>query len=213
MMESILQEDIPYRVVEYLESDGEAYIDTGICPADISPVLEVEMYKKNLSSIYYVIGSDGSGNTRFSIGIVRSTSIEVRVGDYRQVTNKDERFYRIKLNSITGQCHIDDALVYTGSKNAANNTYPILLFTSSTSTGTVRAIAKGVGIARFRLLDGSRLVADYYPVDVDGVGYYYDKVTKTLHGNAAPSGAFIIGGGNWLIINTLCCPQEERRAA
>lgn len=196
MMESILQEDIPYRVVEYLESDGEAYIDTGICPADISPVLEVEMYKKNLSAIYYVVGSDGSGNTRFSIGIVRSTSIEVRVGVYRQVKNKDERFYRIKLNSITGQCYIDDALVYTsGYKNAANNTYPILLFTSSGSAGDVRAIAEGVRIARFRLWDKSGLVADYYPVVVDGIGYMYDKVTKTLHGNAAPSGAFIIGGG------------------
>ena len=194
MMATYEDRGIPYQRVEYLESDGEAYIDTGICPADISPVLEVEMYKKNQSAIYYVIGSDGSGNTRFSIGIIRSTSIEVRVGVYRQVTNKDERFYRIKLNSITGQCYIDDALVYTsGYKNAANNTYPILLFTSSASTGVVRAIAKGVRIARFRLWNKSGLVADYYPVVVDGIGYMYDKVTRRLIGNAG-TGSFILGG-------------------
>ena len=186
---------LPYDAeVEYLETDGTAYIDTGIAPSSIRPILEVEIYRKNFTSIVYPVGSDGSGNTRFSIGIVRSASTELRIGSYKQLSAyKSQVFYKIKLNSITGQGHIDDTLVWTGTKNAATNTYPILLFTSTNSTGGVRTIGAGVRIAWCKIWDNETLVADYIPVRVGQVGYFYDKVTRTLKGNAADSGAFVLG--------------------
>ena len=36
-------------------------------------------------------------------------------------------------------------------------------------------------------------VLDLIPVRKDGVGYMYDRVSEKLYGNAADSGAFIIG--------------------
>lgn len=48
-------------------------------------------------------------------------------------------------------------------------------------------------VKAFKLYNGSTLVRDYIPVRKNGVGYLYDKVSGTLFGNAAGSGAFTYG--------------------
>lgn len=186
---------LPYDAeVEYLETDGTAYIDTGITPSSIRPILEVEIYKKSgISSPYYVVGSDGSGNTRFSIGFLSSNKLELRIGSYKNFTYSTAQFYKVKMNSITGQGYIDDVLKWTGTKNAATSTHPILLFSSTNSSGAVREPLTGTRIAWCKIWDDETLVADYIPVRVGQVGYFYDKVTRTLKGNAAASGAFVLG--------------------
>lgn len=186
---------LPYDAeVEYLETDGTAYIDTGIAPSSIRPILEVEIYKKSgISSSYYVVGSDGSGNTRFSIGFLSNNRLELRVGSYKNFTYSTAKFYKVKINSITGQGFIDDELKSTGIKNAATNIYNILLFTSTNVNNTVRARLQGVRISWCKIWDNETLVADYIPVRVGEVGYFYDKVTRRLIGNAADTGAFVLG--------------------
>lgn len=186
---------LPYDAeVEYLETDGTAYIDTGFIPNDIKPILETMIYKKSgITSSNYVVGSDGSGNTRFSIGFMSSNRIQLRIGSYKNFTYSTAQFYKVKIDSITGQGYIDDVLEWTGTKNAATSTHPILLFSSTDSTGAVRTPLVGTRIAWCKMWNDTTLIADYIPVRVGQVGYFYDKVTGALKGNAAASGAFVLG--------------------
>lgn len=184
---------LPYDAeVEYLETDGVAYINTGIVPANITPILETRTYLPTSSSSKYVVGSDGSGNTRFSIGRLSSSRIEFRIGSYKNVSGKAADWYVIKLNGSNGQASLNGVVQWT-SGTLAFHTMPILLFTSYGASAPRNSFIAGMKISYCKIWDNETLVADYIPVRVGQVGYFYDRVTRALKGNAAESGAFVLG--------------------
>lgn len=179
--------------IEYLQTTGTQYIDTGYSPSSITPILETTIYKPStVGSSSYVVGSDGSGNNRFSIGFLTNNRIEFRIGTYKSYSGYSAGWYTIKLDGSTGECYLDGTKKWTSTTLSYNNTYPMLLFTSYNASGTVRAIQNGVRISAYKLWDGSTLLQDMIPVRVGTTGYMYDKVSGELFGNSG-SGAFTLG--------------------
>lgn len=189
------QEVLPYDAsIEYIQTDGTAYINTGIAPADITPIMEVRMYLPTTSTNRYPIGSDGSGNTRFSVGRLTSNRIEFRIGGYKNVGSKTANWYVIKLDGSTGEAYLNSTLQWTSTTSPlVLSTYPIYIFNRTLSTGEAGAILSGVRVSYYKLWDGDELLQDMIPVRVGQVGYLYDRVSGNFFGNVAGSGAFVLG--------------------
>lgn len=186
---------LPYDAqIEYLESDGDAYISTGIAPADISPIMEVTIYLPSVSSAYYPVGSDGSGNTRFSIGRLTSNRIEFRIGTYKNVGSKGANWYDIKLDGTNGQASLNGVVQWTSTTSPlVFNTMPITIFGRASATAPVGLRLEGSRVSSFKLWNGDTLLQDLIPVRIGQVGYFYNKVDGTFFGNASESGAFVLG--------------------
>lgn len=179
--------------IEYIQTDGTAYIDTGIAPSDISPIMEITIYLPSASSNHYPVGSDGSGNTRFSVGRTNNR-IELRLGNYRSVSSKPANWYTVKLDGSNGETYIDGTLLYTSTIDPLTfNTYSIQIFTRANATGAISTILSGVRVSSFKLWNGNILLQNMIPVRIGQVGYLYNKVNGTFFGNASESGAFILG--------------------
>lgn len=179
------------KEVEYLQTDGNAYINTGYAPSAITPILETRIYLPTTSTNMYVVGSDGSGNTRFSIGRLTSNRIEFRIGSYKNVGSKTANWYTIKLNGSNGQASLDGTVQWTSSVRTFYS-QPILLFTGNYLGNPRTPMLSGVRISSFKLWDGDTLLLDFLPVRKGSVGYMYDKVSGELFGNAG-TGSFILG--------------------
>lgn len=187
---------MPYDAeVEYLQTDGTAYIDTGIAPSSIRPIMEARMYRVNPSKAYYVCGSDAAAPGRFSFAFLGNNRIEMRLGAYTDYSGYGAGWYTLKNDWTTGDMFIDGTKKGTASVGTQEqlSTASILIFTIHNASHNVPEILSGVRCSAFKLWDGDTLVMDLIPVRKDGIGYMYDRVSDELLGNAAESGAFTYG--------------------
>lgn len=184
---------LPYDAeVEYLETTGTQYISTGISPSNITPIIEIVIYKPSISSNSYPFGCDGEGDNRFSIGFLTNNRIECRIGGNTAYSGYSTGWYTIKLDGSNGGYYINGTKKGTSSKLNYNSTQPMLLFSSYSQTGTLRTILSGVRIASYKLWNGSTILQDMIPVRVGQTGHLYDKVSGNLFSNAG-TGDFILG--------------------
>lgn len=189
---------LPYDAeVEYLQSDGSAYIDTGILTtSNIKVVASFTVLSGVPNAAIYGgrIALNDNSNALFCLSSNNGWSW--RYGD----VNKN-----LSNTTITGSFIINNkadvkTLVFKGSldtsiaSDAATFTtiYPMYIFALNNG-GTVGSVASSVRIKRFVMYDGSTLVRDYIPVIKSGVGYLYDKVSGELFGNTNSTGAFTYG--------------------
>lgn len=184
----------PYDAeVEWLSSDGSAYIDTGIVPKDTPRVVI------NLSA--------GISNLDMDIFGFSSNTIPSFIGDFSVSDNKQSfNFYR--YYSTTG---VGNSLVSSVSYNdwaewdlgyiikCNNVTLKTLTKQSFASNSQTLYLFKGrtisnvyVRVGKVKIYDGDKLKRDFIPVRVGQVGYMYDKVSGQLFGNVN-TGNFIIG--------------------
>ena len=190
---------LPYDAeIEYLETDGTAYIDTGISPASITPTMEARIYRTKVRSATYVCGADGSGNGRFSFAHSSAQRIELRLGNYNQYSGYGDTGWNVlKIDWPNRTKYIDGVLKGTSTAaqmDGERSEQSILIFCMNSASGTLSAIKSGNRFSYFKLWDNNTtLLRDLIPVRVGTVGYMYDKVSKQLFGNAAESGAFVLG--------------------
>ena len=180
---------VPYDArIEYLESTGTQWIDTGIIPDD-NTGLCIKAYSSNTSDTYVVGLRNSTGNTRWCIGhgsngyyyAINTTN------NHRYTTNPLEMFFNY-LNSKKFR-------VYGYGDRALSSlsfvpAYNIRMFGSA---GVVASYSKWAGrIYYLRITQGESVVMNLIPVRVGTVGYMYDKVSKQLFGNDG-TGDFILG--------------------
>lgn len=181
---------LPYDAeVEYLVATGDAYINTGIAPNSIRPVLEVTLYKPNVTTNIYPIGSDGSGNTRFSIGFLANGRIEFRIGIYQNNGPYDPGWYKIKLDGANGEAYLDDVLQFTYAIPSFSN-LAICLFRRSfrTTPYSGNHAPSGMLVSNAKLWDNTTLLLDLVPVRIGNVGYMYNLVNDELFGSPTSNG-------------------------
>ena len=177
-----------YQEVEYIQSGGTQYIDTGINPK-IKPRLVVNMMLLNSADKDYwgnkaIDGSSYYAN--FAGGIVmyyrygRTSSINTGVSapfnEFHEWDVSDAIYLdKVKLYTTNN--------VYTYNANQSN----IYLFKSARSYGNFRA-------SYFILYDGDEKVREYYPCyrKSDNAIGLFDKVSNTFFPNLG-SGVFIKG--------------------
>ena len=177
----------PYDAeIEYLESSGTQWIDTGIIP-DGNTIVQfkfVNLYItgdviigyftndtndwrlfNNASTCYFDMPNDrriAGGN------IYENTQYELELGNY-YVKDLDTG-----VNIVSG-----NATIYTGISSITLNNYNNVSYSKNRWYYV-------------KIYSGSVLVLDLIPVRIGQIGYMYDKVSKQLFSNAG-TGEFILG--------------------
>ena len=177
----------PYDAeIEYLESSGTQWIDTGIIP-DSNTIVQfkfVNLYRTDDVIIGYFINDtndwrlfnhenacyfDTPNSGRIADGnIYENTLYELELGNY-YVKNLDTG-----INIVSG-----NATSYTGISTITLNNYNNVSFSKNRWYYV-------------KIYSGSVLVRDMIPVRIGQIGYMYDKVSKQLFSNAG-TGEFILG--------------------
>lgn len=187
--------DLPtgFTEVEYLESTGTQWIDTGILPSEDLRTKVVQAYTgTSIAKNSSILGSNGNGNLRYWINY--DNHFEVGYGNYlaTNVVVQPNEVNTIDFNYIKNGSHYFsfNGTEYTSS-GTPNTQYNIILFgrvvmNSSPVLATQR-------IYKVQFIRNDVLIGDFIPVlDWSGVPCMYDKVTGKVFYNQG-TGSFTYG--------------------
>ena len=185
---------LPYDAeVEYLESTGTQYINTGVVgSSDIT--FDALVYRSTASTNECAIGSYGNSlrywasyffgrNYYIGMGGQTNSVTLAPTGEWIQQELKlESRYFNLYANdTIVASCRSSEFTtgesIYIGGMNFS---------------GSANYFFSG-RFGRVRLYSDGTLDRDYIPVRVGTVGYLYDRVTRRLFGNA---GTGVFGYGN-----------------
>lgn len=196
---------VPYDAeVEYLESTGTQWIDTGIIfDADngFSITYSPTNSDTNVDNGSIFGSRTTDGNTRMMVGLNANTAETTGVGckvyigwGVLAIPATPSRVARIG-SWYTATANIStatatDGLGATASLSALpTQTRTAYIFAANTQNGPLLCRSC---IAACKIYQNAVLVRDYIPVRKGTVGYLYDRVTRKLFGNQG-TGAFVIG--------------------
>ena len=183
---------LPYDAeIEYIESTGTQYIDTGITLVYATEVMEMNL------DIAITSGSSrqlNGANGYLFFGVNASQKFEISgtaAGNYN--SDFHDWYLYTKVNKkVIGMI---DGVAYTGSTTVSssnNNVYSIYLFAIGGANGAAAALFIKQKLKQATIKKGGVVVRDFIPVRVGQVGYLYDKVSGSLFGNAG-TGDFTFG--------------------
>ena len=190
---------VPYDAeIEYLESDGTQYINTGIVPTiDTSCVLDYmdvtfvgwgvilgSATSDNNADSWYLRGNGNSSQPGFSFRIDGKSAdqqILVQLGT------------RVLCIASKDSFSVDDVTKTIGATAYSSTpTFPMYLFACNLNGSPWRGrLCKG-RVYSCKIYQGSVLVRHYIPVSVGTEGCLYDRVTRRIFRNAG-TGAFVRG--------------------
>ena len=184
---------LPYDAeVEYLESTGTQWIDTGVNGHSLI-TSDIGVMRLSSSINECAVGCWNDPSTRCWLAYFYHNNLYGGHGEYAQsfVEYSPDTWHRIKTE-ISGNryMYILDGAKYQFHYNEYNSNQNIYLFAMN-NFGTPNYYSN-VRISHAKLFDNGVIVREYIPVRVGDVGYTYDRVTGELFGNAG-TGAFIIG--------------------
>lgn len=183
--------------IEYLESSGTQYIDTGVTP-NVDDYVEIKFQTKNTSNdtrswFGYM---DTSILPRFSIGVY-GLGFFAGLNSTINLTPKDTNIHIIGFKSISGESHYilydDVEYIHTTTHSLTPIPASSYLFARHGPNGVQTTDGLGTKIWYLKQKDSNEnLRIDFVPVRVGSVGYMLDLVSKQLFGNAG-TGDFILG--------------------
>ena len=185
---------LPYDAeVEYLESSGTQYIDTGVkLSASDMVYVSFSLTNAEYSAIF------GAGSADGASGRTNSVYLQNRASLVFQCTK--ESGVSISYSSQTEYdvyCRISDGLMVVNGVNCGTNDTPLESMNYSTFVFCRNLAGRADRKSKMRLhsfsivRNGERIL-DYIPVRKGTVGYLYDRVSGKLFGNEG-SGAFSYG--------------------
>lgn len=187
-------EVLPYETeIEYLQGTGTQYIETGItASADLRTKIKTSYQDVTMrnNSVMGCRTSSAYPNTRYWINY--DGHYEIGYGGYKatSVVAVANQPIEIDFNYIEDGNHSfkfdTTTITYTGTPTTSNT---IILFGRKDGTNIVYGASR-IYYVQF-ILDGN-LIGDLIPVRVGTTGYMYDRVSKTLFGNAG-TGDFTLG--------------------
>ena len=177
--------------VEYLESTGTQWIDTGIKPTSTTKAVVDTAFTKGsvLGSIipsYYSTWFCFTGGTAATVRYYYGS-----ISNYDYMIDKTIRH----VYGISKDFEIDGSVVYISYNTLTTGTQNIYAF-GRIHNGNPNDLLKGK-IFSLEIYDGDDLVCDFTPVHFtnelgQSEGAMYDRVTGEIFGNEG-SGSFIIG--------------------
>ena len=191
---------VPYDAeVEYLESTGTQYIDTGIY-ATLSTVFSLVFSPTNPATSNWVFGARSTTSDRFGL-FFDPSSISIQVGSVVARPSASITAAKHALSLDRHTLILDGTSYAVGAGNAFTGAYPVFVCTLNND-------GAAYGQCPMRLYacaihDGSTLVRDFISVRVgsgaNAVGYLYDRANPTggplgngLYPNSG-TGAFVVG--------------------
>lgn len=195
---------LPYDAeVEYLQSDGTAYINTGITPSLSNRVRCRFQFSRDASN------TDSNGTI---FGVLDGWKVNTFMFTYNTYSSSGYNSWGNKTTTISSSLitldtwHIltfeynhtliDSFTSSLVSSPTGQPTKPMYVFCANyggvSSTG-IFGYGAEKKISWFRMYSSdTTMVLDLIPVRVGQVGYMYDRVSKTLFGNAG-TGSFTLG--------------------
>lgn len=218
---------LPYDAeIEYLETDGHAYIDTGLLNS-YNRIIEGKFYSPNDQKMIWGSGWD-SKSFQYYIRKEANTNIKFRIGkEYIEVPRSNIReTHEFLFNIKESYAILDENRIDFSDQSSlpisANNRREILFKYLNFD------IVDGWDTKRIywtKYWEGDILLRDFIPVRVGTKGYMYDKVSGKLFGNSG-TGDFILGpdkyyteieylesnGTQWIDTNVACSTSNIIRA-
>lgn len=181
--------------IEYLASEQDAWINTGLNGNNNNLSLDCEIMVEPTSYSCYPFGNYQSGSRKmWGMVVTSDTKATIRINaSAATLTNGQFDFsvgvkHHVVANRTTTT--IDGASYTNGTGSASSNQYStIALFKGNTR---IAMDAGKVTIYYFKMYNRETLVMDFIPVRKGSVGYLYDRVSGQLFGNAG-TGNFILG--------------------
>lgn len=184
---------LPYDAeVEYLQSDGTAFINTHInCAGNIMlKVRAVDYFGGSYGGKWIFGARNGANNKMFGLFINGNNGSVQFAYNSSSLTFNNYSTYPstcdIEVNNGTVKIgttsHSYTKATFTGS-------YGICLFGLNNASSVIVSTTK-IGAA---YITNGTTTLDLIPVRKNGVGYMYDKISGQLLGNNAGSGSFIYG--------------------
>ena len=187
--------------VEWLATDGVAYIDTGITVSN-TVKFDFDIYSEyNHLSIFFgartgtssglmtIMAKNQSGASdngiRWSFGTKNVVISNHKLLD----TNTRVNF---KNTSAARTLVYDGTYSMTATSQTFSTSRTLYMFKMN-NNGTAGGNEWPLRCYYLKIWTGSTLVRDFIPVRKNGVGYLYDKVSEELFGNANSTGAFTYG--------------------
>ncbi len=184
-----------YTELEYLESTGTQWIDTGIV-GDTNKGVELQAYMTGALNNSCGVGSWGDNGMRDWMFYMFSSQFRTGFGATNSSIGVDvelNRWYKYKAITVDSkqQQYIDDELVYTSSAQNFDTNRNLYLF-GMNNKGIFNYGLRG-RIKYVKLYDGATIVRDMIPVlDLDNIPCMYDKVSGEFFYNKG-TGTFLYG--------------------
>ena len=193
------EKPLPYDAeVEYIQTDGKAYIDTGIKTSS-SLTFDLNLYiPSHGTQAVWMFGSriSASSGMMAYLNDPSSNRKNWRYGGGMFQVNPmlSPGNYNFKNTASVNVLTINDTITLSAPSATFTSNYNFYLLTLN--IGGVPAlinIGNGARIMPSKIYLSGVLVRDYIAVRKDGIGYLYDKVSGELFGNANSEGAFSYG--------------------
>ena len=200
---------LPYTPLEYIQTDGTAYINSGVvAKATMSFDLKVKMNSSISSAEVFVgVGStDGASGTLNGLYRSSANSSKIGYGYYyfysgiltpTSFTNPFEVSTRLLKGSCVMGIKESGSSSYTSTSNNRTNTVssssPLFIFATNVSGSPSMKASSGSRIYYIRIISGGslpNLAFDGVPALYNGEYGLWDRVSNTFFGNAAGSGSF-----------------------
>ena len=190
---------LPYDAeVEWLQGDGVAYIDLGYgVTATTESYLDIGFYPTHLGGNgEYFAGwqfSNGSGGQWITILKTGQTKYSNGLTAYFTISPTPEDYVEMHLQSGDYHANINGERVVTKT-GTTNIGYWATFFrrTDKYNSDVTKGLLSCAKLVYAKGGDGTNEF-DLIPVRKGSFGYMYDRVSGKLYGNAAGTGAFVIG--------------------
>ena len=169
-----------YTQVEYLESNGTQYIDTGYKPNQDTRIIADFQYMKNNQG-YRFTGEEFSGTMyRFGTSSGKWWMIGYGSQDYQRLGITDTNRHILDFNK--NNIYIDNELLYSYNYQNFQSSHNMYIF--SINSNSIADLAP-VRLYSYKIYDNDFLVRDYVPVkDKNFIGCLFDLVDKKCYYNS-----------------------------
>jgi hypothetical protein len=200
------KESLPYDAeVEYIESTGTQYINTGLI-ATYSDKFGAELayklntYGRHSNGTGYICGAGGATDG-FCLRVQFTTLSAVIFGatygaayNYSNISVSQDSMvyhsnkYGVEVLSVESS----NSLATISKSDTGFLSLPVILFGENRTNGVFTDALIGAKMYSARFFHDYTVIMELIPVRVGTTGYMYDKVSKTLFGNSG-TGNFTLG--------------------
>lgn len=180
-----------YTPLEYIESTGTQYIDTGFKPnQDTRVVLDVEPTTSQDTKTIFGARIAWK-HADYTFWYINDTQFQTDYGDNVQIVDVDNLLKRVTIDKNKDVTTVGSYKV-TNTANAFQSEFPMYLFAMN-QNGAVDSRMITAKVYSCQIYDNGTLVRDYVPVQrVDGTVGLLDQVNNVFYPDAA-GGDFIAG--------------------
>lgn len=150
-----------YTLLDYIESSGTQYIDTGLAPSYNLKALVKGRFTSNTGNQYAIGCYQASNINRFDVGLYNST-LQLNIGSYKEFSGVDVTQTHTYILDAPNNCTYIDNTQYTGySTQTGSNARNVLLFARNQSSITYYANFQA---ELYQFWNNGVLVRNYKPV-------------------------------------------------